>query len=61
MGLTSRWTDGTKGGRSRDHRADSTPVSRPEGTTSAGSSGYSLQGEEDLFRDPFADFPPSGR
>lgn len=59
MGMTSRWWDKAMGTRQPTQTQGQNPesgssASRPSGT-------YSLQGEEDLFRDPFADFVPSGR
>jgi len=61
MGMSSRWTNGSEGRRAGEHRTDTPPVSGPDRTRPAPGSGYSLQGEEDLFRDPFADFAPSSR
>lgn len=61
MDMSPRWTNGSTRPQGGEHRPEPTPESRPDGTLPTPGSGYSLQGEEDLFRDPFADFAPSSR
>ena len=60
MGLTSRWWEQAKG---ELHPVQLPAAPAPGNAASANrpSGAYSLQGEEDLFRDPFADFAPSRR
>lgn len=62
MGVTSRGWDKAMGVRDAARQPASGPDTR-QGVSSSprGNGVYSLQGEEDLFRDPFADFTPSGR
>jgi len=62
MGMTSRGWDKAMGVRDGARQPASGPDPRQGASSShRGSGAYSLQGEEDLFRDPFADFTPSGR
>lgn len=61
MGMTSRWWDKAMGSRDSQHSGAENPEAGTKPSASRLSRAYSLQGEEDLFRDPFADFAPSGR
>jgi hypothetical protein len=61
MGMTSRWWDKAMGNREPTQSPAASPGSRAAPSAPRPSGTYSLQGEEDLFRDPFADFAPSGR
>jgi hypothetical protein len=61
MGMTSRWWDKAMGSRGAVQSPAPNPGSGTTPSASRPSGTYSLQGEEDLFRDPFADFAPSGR
>jgi hypothetical protein len=44
-----------------DSQAGGAARGTPAASSNQGSGGYSLQGEEDLFRDPFSEFRPSSR
>jgi hypothetical protein len=60
MGMTSRGSESHKEIPAPGQPAGQGPTQSP----SAGSDGCGispLQSEDDLFRDPFADFAPSGR
>lgn len=61
MGMSSSWWDKAMGSRESAQPPSVNPGALTAPSTARPSAGYSLQGEEDLFRDPFADFRPSGR
>lgn len=61
MGLTSRGWEMAMGARNAARQPASGPDTRPSASSSPRGGTYTLQGEEDLFRDPFADCTPSGR
>lgn len=62
MGMISRWSKSAKGGQESERQSEPSPAARPSVSSAPAAGGiYSLQGEDDLFRDPFADFTPSSR
>lgn len=61
MGVNSRRNDARSAPRAGVPRGNSLSATPPDRTSYPAGTAYSLQGEEDLFRDPFADFTPSGR
>lgn len=61
MGMTSWWWDKTMGKREAGHSPAGNAGGKSTPSASQPAASYSLQGEEDLFRDPFADFAPSSR
>ncbi len=60
MGLTSHWWEPAKG-QLHPAQLPAAPAPGDPGPANRPSGAYSLQGEEELFRDPFADFAPSRR